>query len=176
MSKQDRRVLLGRITAPHGIRGEVVIESYAGQPQDVAAYGPLENEDATRQFDVTVVRVTTKGVIARLKGVADRTEAETLKGLKLYVDRARLPAAEEGEFYHADLVGLRAHDRAGQPIGRIVAVQNYGAGDLLEVRLEGSPKTELIPFTEAFVPEVDVADGRAVINMPTSEPDEEGAT
>src|SRR6185503_8065326 len=118
-------------------------------------------------------RATARGVVARLEGVDDRTAAEALKGVELYVDRDRLPAAAEGEFYHADLIGLAAIDPEGKRIGEIVAVQNFGAGDLLEIRLAGSGKTELVPFSEAAVPEVDIAAGRAVVAMPAASDDEE---
>ena len=171
MSDKDRRILLGRIAGPHGIQGNVVIETYTGEPQGIAAYGPLETEDGTRQLVVSIVRVTPKGVIALVEGVSDRTAAEALKGLKLYIDRDRLPAATEGEFYQTDLVGLKAEDRNGQCFGTVVAVQNYGAGDLLEIRLEGKRKTELVPFTDAFVPLIDVAGGRVVVVLPGDKPE-----
>ena len=177
MSHKDHRILLGRITAAHGIRGDVFIDSHAGEPQAVAAYGPLESEDGARTFDVSVVRVTPKGVIAHVAGVDDRTGAERLKGQKLYVNRARLPAAAEDEYYRADLIGLAATDAEGKAIGIVVAVENYGAGDILELRLDGRAKTELIPFSDAFVPLVDVAGGRVVVVMPgddTAEEDEAG--
>ena len=112
--------------------------------------------------------MTPKGVVARVAGVADRNGAEALRGTALYAPRARLPEAEEGEYYYADLAGLRADDEAGNRIGSVVAVQNYGAGDLLEVRLDGQSVTELIPFTDAFVPVVDIAGGRVVVVMPAS--------
>jgi 16S rRNA processing protein RimM len=117
--------------------------------------------------------VTGKGVVARIEGVTDRNAAEALKGTELYVDRDRLPAATEGEFYHADLIGLDAVDPDGKAIGSIVAVQNFGAGDLLEVRLAGSTRTELVPFTEAAVPTVDMSAGRAVVILPPTTDDEE---
>lgn len=173
MTDKDRRVLLGRIGAPHGVRGEVLIASYTADPQDISAYGPLETEDGKRRLEVSVVRASAKGVIARIAGVTDRTGVEALKGLALYVDRARLPASEDGAFYHADLVGLRAEDRDGHALGTIIAVVNYGAGDLLELRLEGTRQTELIPFAEAFVPVVDIAGGRAVVILPRSDEDDE---
>ena len=96
--------------------------------------------------------MTPKGVVARIDGIADRNAAEALKGIELYVDRERLPAAAEGEFYHADLIGLAAVDPAGKPIGEIVGRANFGAGDLLEIRLAGSRKTELMPFTDDTSP------------------------
>lgn len=167
MSDTERRILLGRIGAAHGIRGDLLIETYTGDPQDIAAYGPLDSENGARTFELKVIRTTPKGVIAHVTGIDDRTAAETLKGTSLYVDRTRLPAPDEGEFYHADLIGLRAEDEQGRMVGTIVAVQNYGAGDLLELRQEGKRGTELIPFTEACVPTVDVAGGRVVIVAPT---------
>jgi 16S rRNA processing protein RimM len=172
-SPKSARILLGRISGAHGIRGEVVIHAYTMAPESIGAYGPLFDKDGARSFEIASARATPKGVVARLKGVGDRTAAEALKGVELYVDRDRLPAAAEGEFYHADLVGLAAVDPQGTQIGEIVAVQNYGAGDLLEIRLAGSGKTELVPFTEATVPEVDIAAGRAMVAMPAASNDEE---
>ena len=167
------RILLGRIVGAHGIRGEVVIHAYTVAPADIGTYGPLLDKDGAEHFRIESARVTAKGVVARLEGVGDRNAAEALKGVELYVERDKLPAAAEGEFYHADLIGLSAVDPNGKRIGEIVAVQNYGAGDLLEIRLAGAGKTELIPFTEATVPEVDIAAGRAVVAMPAASGDEE---
>lgn len=171
---QDHRILLGRIAGAHGIRGDVLIESYAEVPQDIATYGPLQTEDGAQSFEISIVRVTPKGVIARVAGISDRTGAEGLKGRRLYVDRTQLPAPEENEFYRADLVGLRAEDQAGNAIGTILAVQNYGAGDLLEVRLTGSPKSELVPFTETYVPVVDLAGKRVVVVLPAADESKNG--
>jgi len=172
MSEKAPRVLLGRITTAHGIRGDVVIESYTAAPGDIGAYGPLQSEDGAKRFDVKVVRVTPRGVIARVAGVSDRNAAEALRGTSLYALRADLPEAEEGEYYHADLVGLRVEDADGKRIGTVAGVHNYGAGDLLELRLDGVPVTELIPFTDAFVPVVDIAAGRVVVALPEATADE----
>lgn len=173
MSDTERRILLGRIAGAHAIRGDLLIETYTGKPQDIAAYGPLESEKGARTFELKVLRVTPKGVIAHVAGIDDRSTAEALKGTSLYVDRARLPAPDDGEFYHADLVGLRAEDGEGRVIGTVVAVQNFGAGDLLELREDGKRGTALIPFTEACVPIVDVAGGRVVIVAPAVAQDED---
>jgi 16S rRNA processing protein RimM len=167
------RILLGRIADAHGIRGEVLIHSYADVPEDIGAYGPLCDAAGARSFEIESARPTAKGVVARLKGVDDRTAAEALKGTELYIDRDKLPAATEDEFYHADLIGLDATDAAGNVIGKIVAVQNFGAGDLLEIRLANSSRTELVPFTEAAVPSVDLDAGRVVVVPPASTGDEE---
>jgi 16S rRNA processing protein RimM len=162
---RENRVLLGRIAGAHGIRGEVLIKTFTAEPEAIGAYGPLSDKGGARTFEIQSVRVTAKGVVTCLKGVADRNAAEALKGVELYVAREKLPAAAEGEFYHADLIGLSAVDREGRPIGEIVAVHNFGAGDLIEVRLAGSGKTELVPFTDDTVPEVDIAGCRAVVVM-----------
>lgn len=173
---ETSRILLGRITGAHGIRGEVMIHAYTAAPEDIGAYGPLSDASGARLFEIKIVRVTAKGVVARLAGVGDRNAAEALKGVELYVERDRLPAAGEGEFYHADLIGLAAVDPEGKPVGQIVAVPHYGAGDLLEIRLAGSGRTELIPFTDAFVPEVDIANSRVVVVLPPEAGDDGGDT
>jgi 16S rRNA processing protein RimM len=170
---KSNRVLLGRIAGAHGIRGEVVIRTFTAAPESIGAYGPLSERGGRRTFTIANARVTQKGVVARLEGVSDRNEAEALKGVELYVERERLPAVDEGEFYHADLVGLAAVDPEGKAIGKIVAVHNFGAGDLLEIRLAGSGKTELVPFTDAAVPEVDIAGGRVIVAMPEGDASEE---
>ena len=168
-----KRILLGRIAGAHGIRGEVLITAFTERPEDIAAYGPLDDGGA-RTFTIEAVRATAKGVVARLAGVRDRTAAEALRGAPLYVDRARLPAPGEGEFYHADLVGLSAVDADGQPVGEVVGVHNHGAGDILEVRLAKTGRTELIAFTDAFVPEVDLAGRRVVVRLDLGSEAEEG--
>jgi 16S rRNA processing protein RimM len=157
------RILLGRIAGAHGLKGEVLVHAFTAAPEDIAAYGALEDASAERTLAVRVVRIGEKGVIARIEGVEDRTAAEALKGTELWLARERLPPPEAGEFYHADLIGLAAFAPDGTPVGTVVAVQNYGAGDLIEIRLAGSRRTELVPFTDAFVPEVDVAGGRVVV-------------
>jgi len=166
--KGQMRVLLGRIADAHGIHGEVLIHAYTEPPENIAAYGPLTDASGTRAFAIECPHVTAKGVLARISGVRDRSAAQALKGVNLYVVRARLPPAKEGEFYHADLIGLTAVNAEGKRIGEVVAVQNYGAGDLLEVRLTGWGRTELIPFSDAFVPEVDLTAKRAVVVLPSA--------
>lgn len=167
-------ILLGRITGAQGIRGEVVVHSFAATAEDIGAYGPLTDPAGTRSFKLEVVRLTPKGaVIARIAGVDDRNAAEALKGTELYVARDKLPAPGDGEFYHADLIGLAAVAPDGATIGEVVAVQNYGAGDLLEIRLPGAASTELVPFNDRFVPAVDLAAGKAIVIMPVAMPDDE---
>jgi 16S rRNA processing protein RimM len=160
------RILLGRIAGAHGLRGEVLIHSFAEVPESIAAYGPLSDAAGHKSFSISRAKATAKGVVARLAGIGDRTAAEALKGQELYVARDRLPPPAQDEFYHADLIGLAVVDPQGRPLGRIAAIHNFGAGDLIEIALAGSAKTELIPFTEATVPNLDMSAGRAVIVLP----------
>jgi 16S rRNA processing protein RimM len=169
-----RLILLGRIGAAHGIKGDVSIRTFTGDPEAIGSYGPLTDKTGAKSFKVRVVRVNPKGgVIARVQGADDRNAAEALNGTELYVDRARLPKPREGEFYHADLIGLKAVAPDSGDIGTIVAVENFGAGDLLEIQRTGSHETEFVPFTNACVPEIDLAAGRAVVIMPVMTGDQE---
>jgi 16S rRNA processing protein RimM len=157
-AKPDR-VLVGEIGRPQGLQGEVRIRSFTADPAAIAEYGPLEDESGTRRFEIESLRLTPKALSARLKGVTSRDEAEAITGSKLYVPRSRLPAREEDEWYHTDLIGLSVMDREGVAIGSVVAVHNFGAGDLLEIRLAGGGATVLMPFTRDTVAEVDVEGG-----------------
>ena len=160
------RICLGQIGAAHGIRGEVRLWSFTADPAAIASYGPLETEDG-RVFAIEAMRPAKDHFVARLSGIADRNAAERLANQKLYVPRERLPEPQAAdEFYHADLIGLAVVDRSGTALGTVVAVHNFGAGDLIEVRqAEGAP-TLMLPFTEAVVPEVDLAAGRLVVEQP----------
>ncbi len=157
------RILVGVVGAPHGVRGELRLKSFTGEPMAVTTYGPLATEDAGGSLTITSARLL-KGdmLVVRFDGVADRTAAERLTNLRLYVDRARLPATDDDEFYHADLVGLRAETTSGALIGAVVALQNFGAGDLLEVGQEKGDNL-LVPFSKAFVPVVDLPGRRVVV-------------
>ncbi|MCB1484621.1 MAG: ribosome maturation factor RimM [Hyphomicrobiaceae bacterium] len=170
MTKQDDKpstnVLLGTIATAHGIRGEVMLRTYTGDPEAIADYGALSDKSGKRTFKIKSLRVTPKGVIARIEGVNDRNQAESLRGTDLYVLRAQLPATEEQEFYHADLIGLEARNADGEIVGEIVAVANFGAGDLLEVRKAGTKQTDYVAFTDANVPHIDVAAGYVVLVEP----------
>ena len=160
------RVCLGVIVAAHGVRGQLRIKSFTEVPEDVAAYGPVEDEAGARRFEIEVAGSAKGTVIARIEGVGDRTAAERLRGTRLYVDRAALPAIEEADtYYHADLIGLAVEDRAGRPLGRVVAVNDFGAGDVLELEdPEGAPL--VLPFTRQAVPVVDLEGGRLVAEPP----------
>ena len=159
------RVLVGAIAGAHGVRGAVRIRSFTDDPAAVAAYGPVFDEAGARRLVLKIVGPTKGGVLAEIEGVRDRNAAEALQGVRLYVPREALPAPGEDEFYQADLVGLAVETADGTALGRVRAVQNFGAGDLLEVeRPDGS--TVSLPFTRAAVPVVDIAGGRIVADPP----------
>jgi len=158
------RICLGQIGAAHGVHGEVRLHSFTAEPAAIARYGPLETEDG-RIFKIETLRPAKHAFVAKLSGIDDRNAAERLANIKLYVPRERLPQpAEPDEFYHADLIGLRAFDRAGRECGTVVAVHNFGAGDLIELQPPEGAQTELLPFDAATVPEVNVRGGTIVIN------------
>src|SRR5215469_14169118 len=158
------RICLGQIGAAHGVRGEVRLHSFTAEPAAIATYGPLETEDG-RVFKIENLRPAKHAFVAKLSGIDDRNTAERLANIKLYVPRERLPQpAEPDEFYHADLIGLRAVDHAGRECGTVVAVHNFGAGDLIELRRSDAARTELLPFDAARVPEVNIRGGTIVIN------------
>jgi 16S rRNA processing protein RimM len=162
------RVCLGQIGAPHGVRGEVRLRSFTGEPRAIAGYGPLQAEDGGI-IEIETLRPVKDHFVATLSGIRDRDAAERLTNVKLYVPRERLPELETAdEFYHADLIGLAAFDRAGRKFGTVVAIHNFGAGDLIELRGDES-ETELLPFDATTVPEIDIAAGRLVIERPLVE-------
>ena len=157
---------MAKIGAAHGVRGELRLWPFTQDPLDAASYGPLETKDGKLRFEVAHVRVSKDHLVARLKGVETREAAEALNGVELYVARDQLPPPEEDEFFHADLIGLQAVDHDDGVIGEIVAVHNFGAGDLIELRLAAGGITTLLPFSRAVVPVIDLANGRVVIELP----------
>jgi 16S rRNA processing protein RimM len=163
---KSHRITLGLITGAHGIRGEVKLKSFTEEPQAIADYGPLDRSDGGGTLEVESLRPSKDGLIARLRGIDDRNAAEALKGVELWVSRDRLPEPEAGEFYQAELIGLAVERRDGDRLGEVVAVHNYGAGDLIEVKLTDGGRTVLLPFTEAVVPVVEPERGRLVADPP----------
>jgi 16S rRNA processing protein RimM len=160
------RNCVARIGAAHGVKGEVKLWSFTADPAAVADYGPLESQDGTQRFEIEAMRSAKDHLVVRLSGVRDRDAAERLTNMDLYVPRERLPAPAPEEFYHADLIGLRAESRDGTALATIVGIHDFGAGDLLELRPAGAGETVLMPFTAATVPVVDIAGGRIVIDPP----------
>ena len=159
------QICIARIGAPHGVRGAVRLWTFTEDPLAVKRYGPLATRDGTRQFEVTHAREAKGHLVATLKGVTTREDAERLNGVELYIAREKLPVAGEDEYYHADLIGLAAVTSAGEPLGRVIAIHNFGAGDILEIA-PPQGATMLLPFTNAVVPSVDLAAGRVVIELP----------
>ena len=160
------RICVARIGAAHGTSGEVRLWSFTADPLSVKDYGPLESEDGTLRFEIEAVRPAKDHLVARLSGVRDRDAAERLTNVRLYIPRERLPPPAPDEFYHADLIGLRAESRDGAELATIVGIHDFGAGDLLELRPLGASSTVLMPFTALTVPVVDIAGGRIVIDPP----------
>lgn len=175
MADSDKRLLMGRIGAAHGVKGEVRINSFTEEPLALADYGPFTTNRPGLVIEIEQARATTNVLVARIKGINDRTAAEQLNGVELYVARGRLPAPDdEDDFYHTDLIGLDARLGDGTVLGKVIAIPNYGASDLIEVRDERSGDTYLYPFTRAVVPEVHVAEGYLVIEVPLeADPGEE---
>ncbi|MDJ1159718.1 ribosome maturation factor RimM [Chelatococcus sp. SYSU_G07232] len=163
----DKRILVGEFGRAHGVRGEVRLKSYTADPFAIASYGPLAGEDGAT-YVIESLRAQGDMLVARVAGVSDRAAAEALTRIRLYVARDKLAAEalEEDEFLQADLVGLSVETTDGRVIGRVVDLPNYGAGDLVEIALTGRRDTVLLPFSKAFVPTVDVAGGRIVVDAP----------
>ena len=164
-----RRVLLGVIGRPHGVRGLVRVHSHTAEPADLTAYGPLQDEKG-RRFDIAW-RGEGVAAVAELRDgvrvpVSDRDAAARLTNLRLYIARERLPAPEPEEFYLADLIGLAARTPEGETLGVIKAVPNFGAGDMLEIEPEGGGRSWYLPFTRECAPEVRIAEGHVLVVRP----------
>lgn len=165
MSRDDR-VCVGAIAGSFGVKGEVRLKSFCADPEAIDSYGPLFSEDGKVQWDVKVSRPVKNGFAARLSGVRSKEAADALRGTRLYAPREKLPELPDDEFYHADLIGLTVFDTGGVELGRIKAVLNHGAGDLLEIMIKGEKQPVLLPFTVANVPTIDIASGKAIADMP----------
>ncbi|QDC01434.1 ribosome maturation factor RimM [Mesorhizobium sp. 8] len=158
MPKLKNPIQMAVVGAAHGIKGEVRVKTFTGDPLALGDYGPLYAKDG-RAFEMLDIRPAGTVVVVRFKGVTDRSAAEALTGTELFVDRSALPDDDdEDDFYQADLIGLDVRDDKGAAIGKVVAVQNFGGGDILDLTL-GHAKGVLIPFSKAAVPEVSVAGG-----------------
>ena len=157
-------VCLGAVTGSYGVRGEVRVKSFCADPSAIGDYGPLTGDDGTT-YRLTVTRPVKGGYAVRLSGVPTKEAADALRGTRLWAPRAALPDLPDDEFYHSDLIGLDAVDTGGAPLGRVHAVHDHGAGDLLELRPRGGAAI-LVPFTRAVVPTVDLRAGRLVVDPP----------
>ena len=145
------KICVGAVSGSFGVMGEVRLKSFCADPEAIAAYGPLTNEEGTRSYTIKITRSVAGGLGVRMSGVSDRS---------------KLPSLPDDEFYHADLIGLNAHDTGGVLLGKVIAVHNHGAGDLLELQPANGKSTQMIPFTMAVVPTVDLKSARLVVDMP----------
>jgi 16S rRNA processing protein RimM len=161
----SRDILLGAIIGAQGLKGEVKVKTFTETPENLGAYGPLHSADGRRFKVVSSRAIKGDAAIVRFEGISDRSDAEELKGVQLFVHRDQLPDTQAEEFYHADLIGLSAEDEEGRLIGKVASIHNFGAGDVIEIaRADGSDV--LLPFTREFVPVVDMKSGRIVIAAP----------
>ncbi len=160
------RICIGAIAGAFGVAGEVRLKSFCSQPEDIAAYGPLSTEDGTRQFHITLTRPVSGGFGARIAGITTREQADALRGTSLFIDRTRLPSLPDDEFYHADLIGLEAIDTGGEVLGKVLAIHNHGAGDIIEISSNRHKSALLLPFTKEIVPNVDIGAGRLIVDLP----------
>lgn len=159
-------ICVGAIAGAFGVTGEVRLKSFCSEPTDIATYGPLFTEDGSREFRITLTRPVAGGLGARIAGVSSKEAADALRGTSLFVPRDRLPSLPDDEFYHADLIGLDAFDTGGVLIGKVTAIYNHGAGDIVEISSIRHKSALLLPFTMAIVPNVDLTAGRIVVDLP----------
>lgn len=166
MTDLPERICVGAIAGAFGVQGEARLKSYCLEPTDIANYGTLYSKDGTRSFTVRLTRPVAGGLGARVSGITTKEEADAMKGVELYADRDQLPSLPDDEFYHADLIGMTVRDPGGEDIGKVGAVLNHGAGDLLEIRRKGTGQVLLLPFTLANVPTVDLGQGVLIADLP----------
>ena len=163
MSDLRSRICVGQIAGAHGIKGWVRINSYTQEPTDVATYGPVTDDKGERMFELEVMNMAKAHVLARISGVKDRDAAEALRGTRLFIERDALPPPASEEFYLEDLTGLKVETVSGKELGRVISVQDFGSGALLEVG-KNRGATILIPFTREVVPIVDLAAGQVEVD------------
>lgn len=159
-------ICVGAFAGAHGVRGDVRLKSFCAVPEDIEKYGPFSTEDGKQSFELKLTKAIKNGFAARVKGITQREAAEALKGTRIFVPRERLPDLPDDEFYHSDLIGLTVVDTGGAPLGRVTAVHDHGAGDLLEVAGPRSKSPVLLPFTRDAVPTIDLASGRVIADPP----------
>ncbi len=164
MTQKLNLVLVAQIGAAHGVQGEFKLLSHTDDPLSVLEFNPLLDERGEPALSITAARAHKGALLVRAEEVPDRTAADKVKGLKLYVDRADLPETEEDEYYITDLIGMSVVDVAGQPVGKVANVDNFGAGDLLDIKpLEGA--NFYVLFSLENVPEVSIAEGKVVVDL-----------
>ncbi len=161
----DPKTCVGALGGAFGVQGEVRLKSFCAEPEAIADYAPLSDDDG-REVRLRITRAIKGGFAARLEGVATREQAEALKGVRLWAPRDALPSLPDDEFYHADLIGLEVVDVGGRMLGRVLAVHDFGAGDMLEIEVPGRTSPAVMPFTREAAPTVDLTAGRIVADPP----------
>ena len=164
MAMTEDKVCLGAIVGVHGIRGEVKVKSFSSDEKNLTRYGLLSNDKGDKRFELKIVGHSKELLRCKIKGVDDRTTAETLIGTGLYVDRALLPELKDEEFYHTDLIGLEVKNSSSEVLGQVNALYNFGAGDILEIKMNNG-SLEMVPFTKSFVPVINIKDGYIIVEM-----------
>ena len=173
---EDKRICIGAIVGVHGIKGEVKVKSFTEPDTNVDKYGVVENKSGNRTFELKVVGPSKELLRVKIKGINDRTTAETLIGNGFYINREVLPELEdEDEFYEADLVGLEVR-QDNQVIGMVAGLYNFGAGEIIEIKLKATGKLEMLPFTKAYVPDIKVSEGYITVTSASLSfaPDDDG--
>lgn len=164
MAMTEDKVCLGAIVGVHGIRGEVKVKSFSSDEKNLTRYGLLSNDKGDKRFELKIVGHSKELLRCKIKGVDDRTTAETLIGTGLYIDRALLPELKDEEFYHTDLIGLEVKNSSSEVLGQVNALYNFGAGDILEIKMNNG-SLEMVPFTKSFVPVINIKDGYIIVEM-----------
>ncbi len=159
-------ICVGAVAGSFGVRGEIRIKSFCAIPEEIFDYSPLSSEDGSQTYTLTLSRAIKNGFSARISGVETKEDADAIKGLRLFIERARMPKLPDDEYYHTDLIGLEVYDTGGALLGTVKAVLNHGASDLLELQGPELKSTVLLPFTLAAVPTVDLDQGRIIADPP----------
>lgn len=164
----NKKVCLGKIVAAHGIKGEVKFNCYTRMPFKSGVFGTVETEDGSQKFQIKVSGKSTSNIRLQIKGVTDRNAAEALIGTEFYADRSIFPTLPDEEFYQMDIVGLKVCLQTPEnEIGQVVGFQNFGAGDIIEIKLTGKRSTEMLPFTKAYVPTINIEEGYIIVSSAT---------
>lgn len=164
----EKRICIGKIVAAHGIRGEVKVKSYTKIPSDLDKYGLVSNKNADKTFKIKVVGPSKEVLRVKIDGVTDRNVAETLIGTEFYINRNILPKLGEEEFYQTDLIGLKVYLKSlDNEIGSIAGFSNFGAGEILEIKISGKKETEMLPFTKQYVPTINLEEGYIIVSSAT---------
>jgi len=159
-------ICVGAFSGSYGVNGEVRLKSFCADPEAIADYSPLTTEDGKHSYAITITRSIKGALVAKVEGITNKEQAEDLKGIRLFASRDQLPALPDDEYYYADLIGLTVLDTGGTVLGKVHAVQNHGASDLLEIMPSAGGNTILLPFTREVVPTVDLSAGRIIVDPP----------